>query len=128
MKKLSLFLIAVSTAIFFYSCSKEDTKVNEPVASTLTVYKNQTGDANADALQAQNTDSKGTINFYGAFDSENNPSEIRTLTYQKANSDTIVNLIMDPLTNRLASSYFSVKGVKSPVVLKFDYIEGVSNA
>ena len=127
MKKLSLFLIAVSTAIFFYSCSKEDTKVNEPVASTLRVYKNQTGDANADALQAQNTDSKGTLNFYGAFDSEKNPKEIRTLTYQKANNDTIVNLIIDPLTNRLASSYFSVKGVKSPIIMKLDYIDNSNN-
>ncbi|MFC6877466.1 hypothetical protein ACFQZF_11965 [Flavobacterium myungsuense] len=128
MKKHSLLLFAVITTVFLNSCSKEDTKVNEPTTSAFTVYKNPIGDANADALQAQNTDSKGTLNFYGAFDSENNPSEIRTLTYQKANSDTIVNLIMDPLTNRLASSYFSVKGVKSPVVLKFDYIEGVSNA
>ena len=128
MKKLSLLLFAVITTLFLNSCSKEDTKVNEPTTTAFTVYKNQTGDANADALQAQNTDSKGTLNFYGAFDSENNPKEIRTLTYQKANNDTIVNLIIDPLTNRLASSYFSVKGVKSPVVLKFDYIEGVSNA
>jgi len=126
LKKLSL-LFAVAM-VLIVSCSKEEDKAIEPIASTFTVYKNQTGDASADALQAQNTDSKGTLNFYGAFDSENNPSEIRTLTYQKANSDTIVNLIMDPLTNRLASSYFSVKGVKSPVVLKFDYIEGVSNA
>jgi hypothetical protein len=128
MKKLSLLLFAIIASVLLNSCSKEDTKVNEPTTSAFTVYKNETGDANADALQAQNTDSKGTLNFYGAFDSENNPSEIRTLTYQKANNDTIVNLIIDPLTNRLASSYFSVKGVKSPVVLKFDYIEGVSNA
>ena len=128
MKKHSLLLFAVITTVFLNSCSKEDTKVNEPTTTAFTVYKNPIGDANADALQAQNTDSKGTLNFYGAFDSENNPSEIRTLTYQKANNDTIVNLIMDPLTNRLASSYYSVKGVKSPVVLKFDYIEGVSNA
>jgi len=125
---LKLSLLFTVSLVILVSCSKEDEQTNEQVASTFTVYKNQTGDVNADALQAQNIDSKGTLNFYGAFDSENNPREIRTLTYQKANSDTIVYLIMDPLTNRLASSYFSVKGVKSPVVLKFDYIQGVNNA
>ena len=127
MKKLSILLFAVIAAILLNSCSKEESKVNEPTTSAFTVYKNPTGDVNADALQAQNTDSKGTLNFYGAFDSENNPSEIRTLTYQKANNDTIVNLIIDPLTNRLASSYFSVKGVKSPIRMKLDYIDNSKN-
>ncbi len=127
MKKLSLLLFTVITTVIFNSCSKEESKVNEPTTTAFTVYKNPTGDANADALQAQNTDSKGTLNFYGAFDSENNPSEIRTLTYQKANNDTIVNLIIDPLTNRLASSYFSVKGVKSPIIMKLDYIDNSKN-
>ena len=127
MKKLSYLLFAVIAAILLNSCSKEESKINEPTTSAFTVYKNQTGDANADALQAQNTDSKGTLNFYGAFDSENNPNEIRTLTYQKANNDTIVNLIIDPLTNRLASSYFSVKGVKSPIIMKLDYIDNSKN-
>ncbi len=127
MKKLSYLLFTFITAIIFNSCSKEEAKFNEPVPSAFMVYKNQTGDVSIDALQAQNTDSKGTLNFYGAFDSENNPREIRTLTYQKANNDTIVNLIMDPLTNRLASSYFSVKGVKSPIIMKLDYIDNSKN-
>ena len=125
LKKLSL-LFAVAM-VLIVSCSKEEDKAIEPIASTFTVYKNQTGDVNADALQAQNIDSKGILNFYGAFDSENNPIATKTLTYQKANNDTIVNLIINPLTNRLTSSYFSVKGVKSPIIMKFDYIDNSKN-
>ena len=68
MKKLSYLLFTFITAIIFNSCSKEEAKFNEPVPSTFTVYKNQTGDVSTDALQAQNTDSKGTLNFYGVFD------------------------------------------------------------
>ena len=84
MKKLSILLFAVITALFLNSCSKEESKVNEPTTSAFTVYKNPTGDVNADALQAQNTDSKGTLNFYGAFDSENNPSKSIKTDYEKA--------------------------------------------
>jgi hypothetical protein len=121
-----LALLFTVTFLLLMACSKnEDETTNEPVptASNFTVYKNQTNDINADALQAQNVDSKGTVNFYGVFDSNNNPTEIRTLTYQKVNNDTIVNLIIDPLTSRLAASYFSVKGIKSPIIMKFDYLE-----
>ena len=125
LKKVSL-LFAVAM-VLIVSCSKEEDKAIEPIASTFTVYKNQTGDVNADALQAQNIDSKGILNFYGAFDSESNPIATKTLTYQKANNDTIVNLIINPLTNRLTSSYFSVKGVKSPIIMKFDYIDNSKN-
>ena len=127
-KQIQKVLVLLSFVILLLACSKEDNTSITTEPSKFTVYKNQTGDNSADALQAQNTDSKGTLNFYGVFDSENNPKEIRTLTYQKTNNDTIVNLIIDPITNKLASSYFSVKGVKSPVVLKFDYIDGVANA
>ena len=123
-------LVLLSFVVMIVGCNSDGFLGGDLTNKTsdFTVYKNQTGNVNADALQAQHTDSKGTLNFYGVFDSENNPKEIRTLTYQKANNDTIVNLIIDPITNKLASSYFSVKGVKSPVVLKFDYIDGVANA
>lgn len=132
LKKLTLLSTVILVSIV--SCSKTDEdktdedKTDEPIASNFTVYKNQSDDLNADALQAQNIDKKGVLNFYGVFDSQKDPTKIRTITYQKTNNDTIVNLIIDPLTNRLASSYFSVKGVNSPVVLKFDYIDGVANA
>jgi hypothetical protein len=124
-EKISLLFIVTIGLII--SCSKEDNNANEPLASKFTVYKNHTGDVNADALQAQNIDSNGTLNFYGDFNLENDPREIRTLTYQKANNDTIVNLIIDPITNRLASSYFSVKGMKSPIIMKLDYFDNSKN-
>lgn len=77
---------------------------------------------NADALQAQNKDSQGTLNFYGLFYINKNPTYTRTLTYQKTNNDTIVNLNIDAVTSRINSSFLSVKGIKLPIVMKFDYI------
>ncbi len=116
MKNLT-FLFAL---FLFFGCSDDDTS-SDNTESNLIIYKNQTGDNNADALQAQYKDLEGTLNFYGNFDEELNPTTIRTLTYQKSFNDTIVNLIIDPLTNKLASSYTTVNGIKSDVVMKFDY-------
>lgn len=118
MKKLLLIFISFALA---FSCSEKEDESSNNVDSNLIVYKNQTGNVNADALQAQYKDSQGVLNFYGNFDEESNPTIIRTLTYQKTNNDTIVNLIIDPLTSRVASSYTSVNGVKSDIVIKFDY-------
>jgi len=116
MKNLT-FLFAL---FLFFGFTKNDT-TNESPTSNLTVYKNQTGDFNADALQAQHIDNNETLNFYVLFDADNNPTAIKTLTYQKTNNDTIVNLIIDSLTNKLASSYTEVNRVKSDIVMKFDY-------
>ncbi|WCO02755.1 fibrobacter succinogenes major paralogous domain-containing protein [Psychroserpens ponticola] len=124
MKQLfRLALLVISIFIIVLSCSKDDStdSTDESTNSNLTVYKNQTGDFNADALQAQHKDSNGTFNFYGHFDGDNNPTTINTLTYQKVNNDTIVNLIVDPLTSRITNAYTSVNGVKSDVVIKYDY-------
>lgn len=115
--------IIAFSQVLLMSCSKEDNNIADATTSDFTVYKNQTKDVNADALQAQYKDSQTTLNFYGLFDQDKNPTTIKTLTYQRTNNDTIVNLINDPLTNRLASSYLTVRGVKSPVVMKFDYID-----
>ena len=116
MKNLT-FLFAL---FLFFGCSDDDTS-SDNTESNLIIYKNQTEDNNADALQAQYKDLEGTLNFYGNFDEELNPTTIRTLTYQKTFNDTIVNLIIDPLTNKLASSYTTVNGVKSNIVMKFAY-------
>jgi uncharacterized protein (TIGR02145 family) len=120
MKKISrILLITLSCVALFFSCSKED-NASEP---KLVVYKNQTGDLNADALQAQCTggNNEYTINIYGNFDSSNNPKDIKTLTYQKANNDTIYHYMIESLTNRIESCFYAVNGVKSNVVLKFEY-------
>ncbi|SCY57724.1 hypothetical protein [Flavobacterium caeni] len=111
------------------SCSDKDEKpiVTTKPSSDFTIYKNQTGSPNADALQARFKNEQLEINIYGLFDSDNNPTQIKTVTYQKANNDTLVNLIIDPAINRISSAFYSVNGVNSPVVLKFDYVEGSPN-
>jgi hypothetical protein len=121
MKIINRVLITILVIGIVLSCSKDEGGSSNNVDSNLILYKNQTGDINANALQAQYKDSQGVLNFYGNFDAESNPTLIRTLTYQKTNNDTIVNLIIDPLTSRVNSSYTLVNGVKSDVVIKFDY-------
>ncbi|MGV9003095.1 hypothetical protein [Flavobacterium sp.] len=105
------------------SCSKDDDSSNQPENSMMTVYKNQTGNLEGNALQAKYKKTDYTFNFYGLFDSNNEPLASKSVTYQKANNDTIVNLILNPVTNKIAAAYTSVNNVKLPVVIKFDYIE-----
>lgn len=113
-----IFIFLSFTAVFF-SCSKDD----DAPKPKLVVFKNQTGDLNADALQAQCTggNNEYTFNIYGNFDSSNNPTDIKTLTYQKANNDTIYHYMIEPMTNRIESCFYAVNGIKSNVILKFDY-------
>ena len=75
---LFLFLL---TSVFF-SCETDEGST-QSTDFNLIIYKNQTGDVNADALQAQYKDVDGTLNFYGNFDEASNPTTIKTLTYQK---------------------------------------------
>ena len=124
MKKIIYFTAIASLLLF--SCSKSDSP--EVIAPSITVYKNQSTDVNADALQAQFKDSNCTVNIYGDFDADKTPSKVKTLTYQKANSDTIVNFIVNQLTSRIDAIYYAVNGVKSPVVIKFDYLTNATNS
>jgi len=121
-----LFLLALGFTLLL-SCSKSDNNTDVPVTSGITVYKNQSTDVNADALQAQFKDPKFTVNIYGDFDTDKNPKKVKTLTYQKANSDTIVNLIVNQVSSRIDAIYYAVNGVKSPVVIKFDYTDNVTD-
>lgn len=121
MKNYLKFLSCILFIGLTSSCSSDDsTNVN----ADYTVYKNQTDDLNADALQLNYVapDNSHIINFYGNFDVDKNPTITNTITYQQTNSDTIVNLVIDPITRRISSLFTTVNGVNSDVVMKFDYI------
>ena len=127
MKRFTLILIAFIIGLGIYSCSSDDGGNNpdpsKPQASDWTVFKNQTGNPNANALQAQYHNPSGTLNIYGTFDQNNNPYRIHSLTYQKTNNDTLVNMVVDPLYNRIKAVFFTVNGTKQPAVVKFDYTD-----
>jgi hypothetical protein len=110
------------------ACSKDDKSTLEPELKKIIVFKNQTGDLNADALQAQYKENDFTLNFYGSFDSNREPLASKSITYQRTNNDTIVNLIFNSLTNKIASAYITVKSVKQPIVIKFDYLANSTKA
>lgn len=119
-----LFLFGLGVAI---GCSKEDTEDGngQPADPNFTLFKNQTGNPAADALQAQYTSefSDYKVNFYGTFNADGEPTDINTITYQKTNNDTIVNFVLNPVTKRLASSFITVNNVKSQYVTRYDYPE-----
>jgi len=122
MKKTIIFSSLVSIfLLILFSCSTED---NSPNSSNYNVYKNKTGDVNANALHAQYVapNNEHIINIYGLFDLNNNPTIVNTITYQKTNSDTLVNMVINPITNRINSLFTSVNGIKSDIVMKFDYL------
>lgn len=125
MKRFTFILAAFIIGVGIYSCSSDDGGSNpdpsKSQASDWTVFKNQTGDPAANALQAQYHNQNGTLNIYGTFDQNNDPYRIYTLTYQKTDNDTLVNMVVDPLYNRVNTIFFTVNGTKQPAVAKFDY-------
>ena len=127
-KHFSKAFFILFSLLMLLACSKDDKSPAEPELKKIIVYKNQTGDLNADALQAQYKENDFTLNFYGAFDDNREPLASKSVTYQKTNNDTIVNLIFNSLTNKIASAYISVKSIKQPIVIKFDYIANSATA
>lgn len=122
--RLSLLLFIASCTGIFIRCSSDDSGNGGQTGTNdyqLTVFKNQTGNPDANALQAQYKDDNGVLNVYGRFDSSNNPADVHTLTYQKTNNDTIVNMVIDPVFKRIKSTFLTVNGAKQPIVMKFDY-------
>ena len=123
----NVFVILFLLSFVIGSCSKDDgptgTEPSPIDLSGFTIYKNQTGNPDADALQAHYEDDNHTINFYGNFNNYDEPAITKTLTFQKKNNDTLVNFILDPITSRISSSFVSVNGEKLPVVMKFTYPE-----
>lgn len=120
-------MVLAILALFVSSCTKEDNNTPTTAANGLMVYKNKTGDVNANALQAQYKDPKFDIYFYGNFDANNDPTAIKTVSFQKAANDTIMNMTIDPATNRITSASTTVKGVQQAVVMKFDYLNNATN-
>ncbi|MUV04538.1 hypothetical protein GN157_12540 [Flavobacterium rakeshii] len=122
--RLTLLLLIASCTGIFMGCSDDDSHDAGQTGTQsyeLTVFKNQTGNPDASALQAQYKDDKGTLNVYGGFDGNNAPADIHTLTYQINNNDTIVNMVIDPVFNRIKSTFFTVNGTKQPMVMNFNY-------
>lgn len=127
-KHFSKAFFILFSLLMLLACSKDDKSPAEPELKKIIVYKNQTGDPNADALQAQYNEKDFALNFYGSFDNNNEPLASKSVTYQKTNNDTIVNLIFNALTNKIASAYITVKSIKQPIVIKFDYIANSATA
>ncbi len=138
MKKIILSLCFILfTVTYLNSCKKEDpAKQNDNPPTiiekewTITGYKNQTGNSNADALQAQliNKSKKLTINLYGSFNGANEPDVTKSVTFEKEGNDTIVYLTMNVQSKKLETAYTVVKGVKQPYVIKHTYINNNDSA
>lgn len=121
---ITAFFFTVIYILLCTSCCRNCDEILEEATGPMekfNIYKNQTGDPNADALQAQYKDDSSILNFYGNFDSDNIPSSIKTLTYQKVDNDTLVTFLFNPKTEKLDAAFTSVNGIREPLILKFDY-------
>ena len=129
MKKFCVLFLSLLFVIT--SCKKEDTGGNnaDPKANTIKVFKNTSGNPSANALQAQivNTQYKFTINYYGSFDSNNDPELVHAISYKKNNNDTTAFITIDPITQKVESIFTEVNGVRQPIVFKHEYIPGNDN-
>jgi len=131
MKKTTLMalLVAMFIAPLFIGCEKDETPIDEnPVNSNFTVYTNESGEPNeeANALQAVYTDelTGDAVDFYGNFDAEGSPLQVQTIRVNQANSDTIINFIINPLTNSFDKAVLEVNGERLETMISFDFPDG----
>lgn len=112
------------------SCKKDDGDQLPAASYTTTAYTNQTGNPNANALMLHvvNNNDHSVLNFYGTFDLDGNPTKLSSVVFQKENNDTTIYYLLNDTTGRLETSYFSVAGIKNPIVFKYNYIQGNDHA
>lgn len=118
MKNYLKFVLTVLLIGLISSCSSDDSSTPK---IDYTVYKNQSDDLNADALQLHYVSDNNyySLNFYGNFDENRNPASTSLIVYD--DTGTKVNMIIDPITKRISSLFTTNNGVNSNVVMKFDY-------
>lgn len=122
-------LAAMFIAAIFSGCEKDETPTDEnPVNSNFTVYTNESGEPNeeANALQAVYTDelTGDAVDFYGNFDEEGSPLQVQTIRVKQANSDTIINFIINPITNNFDKAILEVDGSRLETMIDFDFPAG----
>lgn len=123
--KNNLIAVLVLFVGIFVGCSGEE-ESQPSMAGEFRMFKNQTDQLSANALQAMYKNNGETLDFYGTFDDERNPNLPTTLTYRAVSADTLVNMVLDPQTRRVSSVFFSINGQKLPQVMKFHYREVAS--
>lgn len=122
-------LAAMFIAPIFSGCEKDETPTDEnPVNSNFTLYTNESGEPNeeANALQAVYTDelTGDAIDFYGNFDAEGSPLQVQTIRVKQAGSDTIINFIINPITNNFDKAILEVNGSRLNTMVSFFFPQG----
>lgn len=136
-KKFIYPLVLLSFILIFASSCKKDEDNYNNVLSTITIdgikftiFKNQTANPLADAIQAQIVDAEKnyTINFYGTFNSNNEPEQTNTVSYVRGGNDTIVYYTIDPSTKKVQYGFSSVNGIKQTNIMKYKFYNGTNKA
>lgn len=122
-------LAVLLVAPVFSGCEKEDLPAdNDPVSSNFTVYTNESGVPNEEAntLQANYVDelTGDVVDFYGNYDAEGSPLQVQTIRVKQSDSDTIINFIINPITNNFDKAILEVDGSRLETMIDFDFPAG----
>ncbi|MCF8275873.1 MAG: hypothetical protein K9J17_03985 [Flavobacteriales bacterium] len=122
-------LAVLLVAPVFSGCEKEDLPDNNnPVDSNFAVYTNDSGVPNeeANALQAVYTNelTGDVVDFYGNFDAEGSPLQVQTIRVKQADSDTVINFIINPITNNFDKAILEVNGSRLNTMVSFFFPQG----
>lgn len=127
---MALTLVLSGLMLIVNGCKKdaEDPIVETvPTASgSVTVFTNQTGEANesANGLQAQVLNGNNTVDFYGNFNNLSEPDVLNSIRVNQLSSDTVVNFILDEVTGNFERAVFELNGEKLDVVVDFEFPAG----
>ncbi len=123
-------LLSVIFVCGVFGCDKSETpdSPQNQTNSNFTVFSNQSGSSNesADALQARYTDPQtgDIVDFYGSYDQAGIPDQVNTVRVQTAGNDTVLNFIIDPVTDNFDKAIFEVNGVRLETMVTFDFPAG----
>jgi hypothetical protein len=127
---LAITVLLSGMMLLINGCKKDaDEPIEEIVeapSGTVTVFTNQTGEANetADGLQVQVLAAGNTIDFYGNFDDLSAPDLLKSIRVTRMDSDTIVNFIINEETGNFERAVFELNGEKLDIVVDFDFPAG----
>lgn len=119
MYNLKILIIALICVIFF-SCKKENQE-RSPEFNVINVYGNLPNKTDALLADVYDASNSTTTYFYGSFNNNGVPKDIKSLILENKSSDTLLHYILDN-SNRVTIAYSSLKNsTKLNTVIKMDY-------
>jgi hypothetical protein len=118
-----LLLSLLGVFITLSSCDKEEDPTG-PADASVIYFSGQTGQTNGIVAQVADPDQGTTTSVYGTYDATGAPATITSFRVARAGTDTVVTLVIDPVTNNFDRAIFERNGQRLNYLITFDFPTG----